>query len=119
METLHGFILSLVTKPITVVMNPTVVLTDGCSDTFTVYNTIDKSSRRITITNNTPRITSEHSGRLDQVEINTEKCSVCLSDIVSNISLKCKHAFCIKCIATWFSLGKKTCPMCRAQINSV
>jgi hypothetical protein len=47
-------------------------------------------------------------------------CSICLEAINENdeCTLNCKHQFCKKCIDEWLQKNKKTCPNCRAPIQS-
>jgi len=45
-------------------------------------------------------------------------CIICFEDD-ANVTLRCKHAFHMKCIMKWWYLqdGDASCPMCRAQIS--
>lgn len=45
-------------------------------------------------------------------------CSICFEDDAST-TLRCKHAFHMKCIMKWWCLqdGEPSCPMCRGEIG--
>lgn len=46
-------------------------------------------------------------------------CPICLKHI-NNIELSitnCNHNFCYTCLNNWFQKNKKTCPMCRENID--
>jgi hypothetical protein len=45
-------------------------------------------------------------------------CTICFEGCQNKKTLKCGHNFCINCISKWIYLeGKKTCPLCRAEVN--
>lgn len=54
---------------------------------------------------------------------NSNECPICLENIENNISTKCNHNFCLKCIIKWIqldnqenSLFQAKCPICRSEI---
>ncbi|MBH10051.1 MAG: hypothetical protein CMG74_06835 [Candidatus Marinimicrobia bacterium] len=51
--------------------------------------------------------------------LNYMDCPICLKHI-NDIELSitnCNHNFCYTCLNNWFQKNKKTCPMCRENIN--
>ena len=53
----------------------------------------------------------------------SNECPICLDNIEGNISTKCNHNFCLKCIIKWIqldnqenSLFQAKCPICRSEI---
>lgn len=46
-----------------------------------------------------------------------EECCICMEH-KSELILPCTHKFCEDCIQVW-NVSSKTCPICRAQVNSV
>lgn len=50
-------------------------------------------------------------------ELEKEDCSICYSQLENPVLLPCcQHLFCGQCILTW-TQSRKTCPMCRAQVE--
>jgi hypothetical protein len=46
-------------------------------------------------------------------------CSICFDDYTHNsevVITRCGHSYCSGCINGWVSTGKKTCPLCRAEV---
>lgn len=54
-------------------------------------------------------------------ENNNNICSVCYTDIINIVTLKCKHNFCLDCILKMNKFRKDEeeikCPLCRKIIN--
>lgn len=54
-----------------------------------------------------------------------ETCSICRDKIKEESKLhdkhdnSCGHTFCFDCIRRWISTGKRSCPLCRKQFESV
>ena len=47
-------------------------------------------------------------------------CSICFDDCKQkSCELECGHKFHTSCIFNWFSRGKNTCPMCRAEVKEM
>lgn len=47
-------------------------------------------------------------------------CSICFQIPTTAYKyLKCKHLFCMVCLATWLKSGKNTCPYCRSVIDKI
>ncbi|EGC34450.1 hypothetical protein DICPUDRAFT_92220 [Dictyostelium purpureum] len=44
-------------------------------------------------------------------------CSICRSNLISPIVLRCNHIFCEDCVSQWFEL-EKTCPICRTPCRT-
>jgi len=56
----------------------------------------------------------------DEMEDNTEKCTICLSDFEDTEDVRrlpCMHLFHIECIDQWLSSNKR-CPICRVDIET-
>jgi hypothetical protein len=48
------------------------------------------------------------------------KCSICLDNIESEITLNCFHNFCNYCLNKWIiDERKNNCPICRDEIKSI
>lgn len=53
----------------------------------------------------------------------SNECPICLETIEENISTKCNHNFCLKCIINWIQMDNKQnilfqakCPICKSEI---
>lgn len=56
----------------------------------------------------------------DDVEDNTEKCTICLSEFEDNEDVRrlpCMHLFHIECVDQWLATNKR-CPICRVDIET-
>ncbi|XP_046397529.1 mucin-5AC-like isoform X2 [Ischnura elegans] len=56
----------------------------------------------------------------DDLEDNTEKCTICLSEFEENENVRrlpCMHLFHIDCVDQWLSSNKR-CPICRVDIET-
>ncbi|XP_071451097.1 uncharacterized protein [Hetaerina americana] len=56
----------------------------------------------------------------DDMEDNTEKCTICLSEFEDNESVRrlpCMHLFHIDCVDQWLASNKR-CPICRVDIET-
>lgn len=56
----------------------------------------------------------------DEMEDNTEKCTICLSDFEDTEDVRrlpCMHLFHVECIDQWLSSNKR-CPICRVDIET-
>jgi len=51
------------------------------------------------------------------VNLNENRCSICLQEIQNECITNCNHNFCKECLDTWFDNGKNTCPLCRKIIQ--
>lgn len=47
-----------------------------------------------------------------------DNCSICLDTPVVPCRLECSHAFCFRCIHSWFK-SERTCPLCRRPFASL
>ena len=54
---------------------------------------------------------------------NSNECPICLENIENNISTKCNHNFCLKCIINWIKTDNKekvlfnaVCPVCKENL---
>ncbi|CAG8449226.1 8817_t:CDS:1 [Cetraspora pellucida] len=47
----------------------------------------------------------------------SNKCTICLEEIISFTFLPCTHTFHSKCISTWLK-EHKSCPMCRDRLDN-
>lgn len=52
------------------------------------------------------------------LEVEDEKCSICIDSFENKLKLPCNHEFCASCICSWAENDRKTrprprCPMCR------
>ncbi|XP_053375806.1 RING finger and transmembrane domain-containing protein 2-like isoform X2 [Mercenaria mercenaria] len=53
----------------------------------------------------------------EEIKSRGENCPICQDDYQDPVMLSCKHIFCENCVSVWFD-REKTCPMCRAEIQS-
>jgi len=51
------------------------------------------------------------------VNLNENRCSICLQEIQNECITNCNHNFCKECLDTWFDNGKNSCPLCRNVIQ--
>lgn len=59
-------------------------------------------------------------GKLESEQPVSSECSICRSEFAKEdplLVLNCKHYFHKKCLDPWFEQGKRTCPMCRADVK--
>lgn len=51
--------------------------------------------------------------------MNDNLCSVCFNEFTNEVKTNCQHQFCYDCLNTWFYKNKKSCPICRTDINFI
>ncbi|KAJ6521401.1 hypothetical protein B0H10DRAFT_2250060 [Mycena sp. CBHHK59/15] len=44
-------------------------------------------------------------------------CGICLDTLYMPVMPLCMHVFCYKCLTAWFAKGRRTCPICRQQVE--
>jgi len=47
------------------------------------------------------------------------KCPICYNSYTNVCETECNHSFCISCLEKWLLKEKKTCPLCRSEINYI
>ncbi|KDQ31779.1 hypothetical protein PLEOSDRAFT_1088102 [Pleurotus ostreatus PC15] len=61
--------------------------------------------------------------KLSLLGVGVERCAICLSQFKeaehASLISKCQHSFHARCIGTWTSQGKKTCPICRTKLDGL